>query len=314
MSSGPGLRPDQDRDPSPEMVRRQLERIVESPVFNKSARLTTFLRFVVEQTLKGQGDNLKEQVLALELYGRGGDFDSGADPIVRVDARRLRDKLREYYVGSPADPVVISLPKGSYVPLFEQGHAARLVVVPAPEVSDPARRLRTSVWAILGLAAVTSAALLYYLRPSNNPTSEVRPLASLPGLKGAPTLSPDGSLVAFTWSGPPDKPAQGIYIKSVDGEDLRRLTSGGVFPAWSPDGREIAFSRVGENPGVFVISQLGGAERHAMRLYHACRRCQCDRAVRPFQSRDGCCADFPAVDSRSASSAQPSFHNPNRRP
>ena len=128
MSSGSGLRPDQDRDLSPEMVRLQLERIVESPVFSKSARLPAFLRFVVEQTLTGQGDNLKEQVLALELYGRGGDFDSGAAPIVRVDARRLRDKLREYYVGSPADPVVISLPKGSYVPVFEQGNVARLVV------------------------------------------------------------------------------------------------------------------------------------------------------------------------------------------
>jgi hypothetical protein len=95
------------------------------------------LRFVVEQTLTGQGDNLKEQVLALELYGRGADFDSGADPIVRVDARRLRDKLREYYVGAPADPIVISLPKGGYVPVFEQGNAARLMMQPAPEATVP---------------------------------------------------------------------------------------------------------------------------------------------------------------------------------
>ena len=80
-------------------------------------------------------------------------------------------------------------------------------------------------------------------------------------MKGPPTLSPDGSLVAFSWSGPPDKPDRGIYIKSVDGEELRWLTSRGTYPAWSPDGREIAFSRIGENPGVFVISQLGGAER-----------------------------------------------------
>ena len=261
MSSGAGLRPDQDRDLSPEMVRLQLERIVESPVFSKSARLTGFLRFVVEQTLTGQGDNLKEQVLALELYGRGADFDSGADPIVRVDARRLRDKLREYYVGAPTDPVVISLPKGSYVPVFEQGNAARLVVVPAPEVSVPARRPRMSAWAAIGLAALALSALLYYLRPAKSPASELRPLASLPGAKGPPTLSPDGSLVAFTWSGPPDKPDRGIYIKSVDGEDLRRLTSRGAYPAWSPDGREIAFSRDGDDAGVFVVSQLGGAER-----------------------------------------------------
>src|SRR5215510_6362190 len=166
MSSGPGLRPDQDRDPSPEMVRRQLERIVESPVFNKSARLTAFLRFVVEQTLTGQGDNLKEQVLALELYGRGAAFDSGPDPIVRVDARRLRDKLREYYAGALADPIVISLPKGSYVPVFEQGDAARLMIAPAPEATVSARNPRMPVWAAVGLAAVAIAAFLYYLRPS----------------------------------------------------------------------------------------------------------------------------------------------------
>ena len=261
MSSGAGLRPDQDRDLSPEMVRLQLERIVESHVFSKSARLPAFLRFVVEQTLTGQGDNLKEQVLALELYGRGADFDSGADPIVRVDARRLRDKLREYYVGAPPDPIVISLPKGGYVPVFEQGNAARLMIAPAPEATVSTRNRRRPVWAAVGLAAVALAFLLYYVRPSKKPASEVRPLASLPGVKGPPTLSPDGSLVAFSWSGPPDKPDRGIYIKSVDGEELRWLTSRGTYPAWSPDGREIAFSRIGENPGVFVISQLGGAER-----------------------------------------------------
>src|SRR5512132_65375 len=64
-----------------------------------------------------QGHALKESVLAHELYGKGTDFDGGTDPVVRVDARRLRDKLREYYEGR-SDPVVISLPKGSYVPVF----------------------------------------------------------------------------------------------------------------------------------------------------------------------------------------------------
>src|SRR5215472_14905163 len=101
-------------------VRDQLERILASDIFMRSERLSAFLRFVVEQMLSGQGNGLKEQVLGSELYGKGPEFDGAADPIVRVDARRLRDKLREYYTECPQDPILISLPKGSYVPVFEE--------------------------------------------------------------------------------------------------------------------------------------------------------------------------------------------------
>ena len=95
-----------------------------SAVFSRSPHLRRFLSFIVEQSLAGQGHTLKESVLAHELYGKGTDFDGGNDPVVRVDARRLRDKLREYYEGR-SDPVVISLPKGSYVPVFEGSSASR---------------------------------------------------------------------------------------------------------------------------------------------------------------------------------------------
>ena len=70
-----------------------------SAVFSRSPHLRRFLSFIVEQALKGQGHTLKESVNAHELYGKSTDFDSGTDPVVRVDARRLRDKLREYYEG-----------------------------------------------------------------------------------------------------------------------------------------------------------------------------------------------------------------------
>ncbi len=85
--------------------------------------LRRFLSYIVEQSLAGQGHSLKESVLAHELYGKGTDFDGGTDPVVRVDARRLRDKLREFYEGR-SDPVIISLPKGSYVPVFEGDSAS----------------------------------------------------------------------------------------------------------------------------------------------------------------------------------------------
>ena len=114
----------QDRRELPDsVVRAELERILASEVFSRSQQLRRLLSFIVEQRLAGQGHSLKESVLAHEVYGKGTDFDGGADPVVRVDARRLRDKLREYYDGR-SDPVVISLPKGSYVPVFEANSAS----------------------------------------------------------------------------------------------------------------------------------------------------------------------------------------------
>jgi hypothetical protein len=71
--------------------RAELAQILASDVFSRSDRLSAFLKFVVEQTPDGHGDALKEQVLANELYGKGTDFSTAADPSVRVDARRLRD-------------------------------------------------------------------------------------------------------------------------------------------------------------------------------------------------------------------------------
>ncbi|HEV8333958.1 MAG TPA: hypothetical protein VGQ22_21225, partial [Steroidobacteraceae bacterium] len=120
-------------DLSDAAVRAQLDSMLASAVFSRSPHLRRFLSFIVEQTLAGQGHRLKESVLAHELYGKGTDFDGGNDPVVRVDARRLRDKLREFYEGR-SDPVVISLPKGSYAPIFE----AR--PVPRPALPETRRR------------------------------------------------------------------------------------------------------------------------------------------------------------------------------
>src|SRR4030095_13659495 len=110
-------------------VRTQLARILASEIFSRSDRLTAFLTFIVEQTLEGRGGVLKEHVLAIEVYGKAADFDAGLDPIVRVDARRLRDKLREYYASAPHDPIVISVPKGSYAPTFHTNGSATATAI-----------------------------------------------------------------------------------------------------------------------------------------------------------------------------------------
>src|SRR5262245_39022704 len=105
-------------DPPASLVRAELDRILASGLFTRSERLSSFLKFIVDRTLAGQNESLKEQVIATELYGKGTDFDTAADPIVRVDARRLRDKLREYYATASRPGIVISVPKGSYAPVF----------------------------------------------------------------------------------------------------------------------------------------------------------------------------------------------------
>ncbi len=96
-----------------------LERILASRFFARSDRLTRFLRFVVEQVLADSGQELKEQLIGVEVFDRKADYDPRIDPIVRVEARRLRSKLKAYYTASGReDDIVIGLPKGTYVPVF----------------------------------------------------------------------------------------------------------------------------------------------------------------------------------------------------
>ena len=105
--------------PPADGVRLQLEKILASRHFLRSDRLTRFLRFAVEEALAGNGDQLKEQLIGIEVFDRGSDYDSRIDPIVRVEARRLRAKLKAFYTSSGReDAVIIGLPKGAYVPQF----------------------------------------------------------------------------------------------------------------------------------------------------------------------------------------------------
>ena len=82
-------------DPPASLVQAELDRILATELFARSERLSAFLKFIVDRTLAGEGHALKEHVIAIEVYGKGGDFNTAIDPIVRVDARRLRDRLRE---------------------------------------------------------------------------------------------------------------------------------------------------------------------------------------------------------------------------
>jgi TolB-like protein len=100
-------------------IRAELAHMIDSEVFRGAPQLAGFLRFVVEATLRGESDRIKGYTIATEALGRGDDFDPQADPIVRVEASRLRRAIERYHAGPGAErAVVIALTRGSYVPEF----------------------------------------------------------------------------------------------------------------------------------------------------------------------------------------------------
>ena len=97
--------------------------LLESDMFRRSPQMERFLKLVVERSLLGHPEELKEYVLGRDVFNRGEDYDPRADAIVRVEAQRLRRKLREYYEShASADLVLIDLPAGSYVAVFRYLH------------------------------------------------------------------------------------------------------------------------------------------------------------------------------------------------
>jgi len=102
-----------------EAVREEMEKILASPAFAAAPSLARFLRYVIEETLAGRGDSLKEYTIGAIVFRRGEDFSPRVDPIVRVQARNVRARLERYYAGlNGHEPIVIELPKGTYVPVF----------------------------------------------------------------------------------------------------------------------------------------------------------------------------------------------------
>jgi TolB-like protein len=125
-------------------IREQLVRILKSGPFHQSPRRQRFLEYIVNETLAGRGERLKGYNVALEVFDRPNTFDSNVDPIVRMEAARLRDRLREYYeADGQNDPIRIDLPKGTYMPQIEFRHEgtprrriARRKARPTQEVSS----------------------------------------------------------------------------------------------------------------------------------------------------------------------------------
>ena len=167
-----------------DQIRSALERVLAAPEFVNAARLTRFLRFAVEKSLTGSGAELKEYLLGVEVFDRGQDFDPRMDPIVRVEARRLRGKLEEYYKGGGQnDPVRIVFRKGSYAPAFEPATAA-------PMLSEKSQRLKWGAAAIVVVGVAIATTLL--IRSETSSGAEVITIAAVPSADAGSAEFADG--------------------------------------------------------------------------------------------------------------------------
>jgi adenylate cyclase len=133
-----GLSPDTVHDPAfAAHVTAQLDAILASPMFDASERNRRFLRYIVEETLANGGTRIKGYSVGISVFDRETNFDPQIDPVVRIEAGRLRRSLERYYLtDGRCASVRISVPKGGYVPLFELNADGRTRVTTAEPVSD----------------------------------------------------------------------------------------------------------------------------------------------------------------------------------
>lgn len=253
-----------------EAMRRQLERILASPGFLRNERMSRFLRFLAEQHLEGHGGQLKESVIAVEVFGRKPDHDPSQDSIVRTEAGRLRGRLAEYYVGEGKDDaIVIELPKGGYAPAFRFRDTA-----PAPVVAE--NKTHRGVWlAAVGVALAVAIGVVFWLEATErlwrNPIGEVRfePMTDFDGGEQAAAVSRDGKFVAFLSN---RDGSTNVWVTQPGSGQFHNLTRGSapelVNPSvrvlgFSPDGSQVTFwerKPAGETGqiGIWAVPTLGG--------------------------------------------------------
>jgi len=162
--------PQPTSDPlSPSEIRRALSAILQSAPFRQSPQIQKVLKFLVLETLAGNGDSLKERVIGASLFDRAADYDTNADPIVRLRIGEVRKRLALYYQGVRDEPVLISIPSGSFKAVFESSgkhpppERAHSLLVADPVISSAVPELErapSSTRFTLRNAGIAAAALI----------------------------------------------------------------------------------------------------------------------------------------------------------
>ena len=275
------------------IIEEQLHRILGSKLFVSSRRSQDFLRYVVDKSLAGS--SLKEYAIAVDVFERGGDYDPSVDATVRVEAGRLRARLREYYeTEGKYDPVCISVPKGSYAAVFSvrelkaeaqqaaQTNGSTVAHSPLPVAGIPQmpvspavpftpasavepqqsgshnERSRTLLIAATAIASVVVAAgVTGWLRQHHKPT--VQESRHITSSGTSPGLSRDGKLL--TYSSMVAGGESHIMVQQTPGDEAVPITSGPYtedLPDFSPDGTHIAFYSERNGGGIYIVPTIPG--------------------------------------------------------
>ena len=230
-----------------EEILGELERILAGRAFQGAGRSGSLLRFLVERTLAGQAEQLKEYTVGAEALGRGSSFDPRTDAIVRVEISRLRSRLSHYYATEGAtNPVRIAIPKGSYAPVVES----------APAIAE--RRWNPGQRAVVAAVAVAVVAIVALTLWSGWP-AEDSPPAPLTRLEfdlgdsavmrstqvgsSSVIISPDGSRLVFVSFRNQEPRLMTRALNEIGGSESVELpgTAGVRGPFFSPDGRYVGF-------------------------------------------------------------------------
>jgi hypothetical protein len=266
-----------------ELVRTELERILQSQAFKRSERHARFLRFVCDVTLNGDASQLNEYLIAHQVFERGSDYSPGEDSVVRRQAYTLRQKLQEYYgAEGKNDAVRIELPIGRYVPTFKfvdqpallspvsaavepvyEPSPAPIVPKPTP-ASQPRQRSPWALGALLVVVAAICTAAGWYAGIRNQHLPALDPLFNR--IWGPLLTNSDLSVICFSnalTAGirrteepfPGDNLTSGILLSESEADRIRKqfhLPAGGYFymnPA-------LAHAKMGEAMGSIALASL----------------------------------------------------------
>jgi TolB-like protein len=237
--------------PAAEAIRSHVGRVLASPQFAGAPRLAGFLSFVVEMALAGDGEQIKESLIAVEVYGRRPDYNPQVDSTVRVEAGRLRARLRQYYETSGQDEAVrIELPKGAYVPVFRE--CPRTEAHPAaPKTPLPRKRVR---WPYMLIpAAFFAIVAVFVARLRTHEPVTIESLAVLPFLN----LSDDRATAEFCDTFTEE-------LTTTLARDARvRVTAGRIMARYKNAAADVG--RIGRDHGVRAVLE-GSVRRDGDRI------------------------------------------------
>ena len=251
------------QQPTVAEVREELERVLASSLFGRAGRSRDFLRFVVEETLAGRAERLKGYTIGVEVFGRPHDFDAQADPLVRVEAGRLRRRLTEYYYRAGRDnPMRITLASGGYAPAFASVPGA------APVAVAPARSRHPLVWrGVLGGALVAIVAVATWAmwdRASTTPAPPAVPRADDFAARSGPVAALGPRMLVLPFANLSGDPGLDSVAGGTTEETIRALVSYNIFATASTFGGALESAELSKLRNDFHVGYvLAGSVRSA---------------------------------------------------